>query len=187
MNLALIMNAIVVPVYWLVLHKYQMAEYNKPVEDYGKRLHQRLVHSIPASVCVANFILSQARLKKDFGKVIVFFAVAYGLFLFAFFEETGRVQYPFLDFRDAKKALFNLTVICLAALALYHLAYLGHESFIKKYLRSAEGGPDHKGRRRAESDSGKGGDVQLQELINDRESHSRKPLLLHEDDDDHSD
>lgn len=55
LNMALIMNAIVVPVYWTILHKRQMEEYRN---DYGIRVHQRLVHTIPATVCVANFMLS---------------------------------------------------------------------------------------------------------------------------------
>lgn len=116
--------------------------------------------------------------------------MVYGTFLFIFFERTGRVQYPFLDFRDGYRALLNLIGLCLAALALYQLAYYAHESFMKEYLDRAEH-ENVRGRRRGTRNS-KGGDVQLQELANDlkvkdHESHSSRPLLLHEDQDDHSD
>ena len=152
-----------------------MEEYRK---EYGIRVHQRLVHSIPACVCIANFLLSQVRLKRDFGKIIVVLTLTYGAFLYIFFERTGRVQYPFLDFRDSYRALLNLIGLCLAALALYQLAYYAHELFMRKYLIKIEneGINGMKGRRRRGR-----GDVQLQELTKDRESHSSKPLLLHED------
>lgn len=79
-TLSIVMNMIVMSVYWTILHSGQMAEYSA-ADQWGKRLHERTVHSLPGTVCLINLLVSRIRLKQGFWKVIVVVVIIYSLFL----------------------------------------------------------------------------------------------------------
>ena len=119
-TLSIVMNLIVMSVYWTILHKGQMAEYSRP-EQWGKRLHERTVHSVPGTVCLLNLLVSNIRLKHGFWKAIVVVVVIYSLFLHHEYVMYGIIQYPFTDFRKGSQAWLNLFAIGVGAILSYSI------------------------------------------------------------------
>jgi hypothetical protein len=95
-TLTIIMNFVVVCVYWSLLHREQMTTeglcdpngYN--CKQLGRAVHLKIVHSIPAICCFVNAYMSNLRLKFDFWKMISMICLVYAIFLFFFWKETGR-------------------------------------------------------------------------------------------------
>ena len=96
-TLSLMMNFVVVTVYWSVIHKGEMEEYkNNP----GHRLHLKLVHTIPGAVCLINAGITNVMLKHELYKFISIVAIIYFTFSWWMWFIYGRIQYHFLNFNQ---------------------------------------------------------------------------------------
>ena len=103
---------------------------------FGKRVHQRIVHSIPFSVCLANWFITEIRLKKSFWKFIAALIIIYALFLYYFWKTKNLVQYPFTDFgKLGWRAFTNILGIGLGAIGFYLIFFEIESTILKREER----------------------------------------------------
>ena len=140
-TLTIIMNFVVVCIYWTLLHKEQMTSEGqcdtngRNCKNWGLATHLKIVHSIPALCCFTNAFISNIRLKFSFWKMISLICLVYGMFLYSFWRETGRQQYSFLDFNSGKHALLVLVAINVFATSFY-IAFFHADQRVKNKLSS---------------------------------------------------
>ena len=73
--LSIMMNIVVMSVYWTILHRDLMQDEGK---EFGRAIHLILVHSIPGTVSFINAYITNARLKLSFWKIIPTLGLIYG-------------------------------------------------------------------------------------------------------------
>ena len=93
-TLSIIMNFVVMTVYWTLLHREQMLTEGNcdktGCKNWGRALHLCIVHTIPGTVCLINAYISNLRLKFTFWKLISGICIVYAIFLYTFWRQTGR-------------------------------------------------------------------------------------------------
>ena len=94
------------------------------------------MHSIPFSVCLANWFITEIRLKKSFWKFIAALIIIYALFLYYFWKTKNLVQYPFTDFgKLGWRAFANILGIGLGAIGFYLMFYEIESTILKREER----------------------------------------------------
>ena len=74
--LSIMMNVVVMSVYWTVLHSDLMKDEGK---ELGRAVHLVLVHSLPGTISFVNAYITNARLKMSFWKIIPIMGLLYGM------------------------------------------------------------------------------------------------------------
>ena len=74
--LSIMMNIVVMSVYWTILHSDLMKDEGK---ELGRAVHLVLVHSLPGTISFINAYITNARLKMSFWKIIPLMGLLYGV------------------------------------------------------------------------------------------------------------
>ena len=117
------MNAVVMSVYWTLLHKDQVRIHqNDPGVGHGRVIHMKMAHSVPGTICLINSYITYCKLKPNFWKLLSGMTLFYGTFIYFFWKTTGRIQYSFLDFNNGYSAFEHILAINIGASIFYTLA-----------------------------------------------------------------
>ena len=114
-SIALIMQVIIVGVYWTMLHEDTMAR-NKA--HTGALIYQCLVHSLPALGCFYNLTVTDFIFYRGIEKLCYGLGVFYLLVNFAMTKITGNVTYWFLSWKDPTHS-FIFVVIALGGTSVF--------------------------------------------------------------------
>jgi len=119
-SFSIIMNLVVVIVYWSVLHEDAIAKH-KDVPQVGwiRVIHLHTVHSFPAMSCLLNSYCTRVVLKREISKLILVLAFIYSAVQYTSVAILGNAPlYPMINFKDGAKSwiwLGGMTAIPLVA------------------------------------------------------------------------
>ena len=116
--MSILMNFIVVSVYWPFLHA-QTLEKHKDSSS-GKILHFYLVHSFPAISCLINSICTNCVLNRGLWKLILSVSLLYHLVNYSVIYFKGIVMYHMLNFRDGPKTYLWIVALTILPISIYN-------------------------------------------------------------------
>ena len=118
-ELSIVINGVVVPVYWLTIHSDAIKQYE---DNFLVWFHQYLVHIFPATAVFVTFLTTDLKIKAGHAKIFPIISIHFGGVNFYHVKQTGVPTYWFLTWEDYMSPLVIISFTSIVTLFFLGLA-----------------------------------------------------------------